>query len=49
MQRALFWVKPQPEERFSSMENSLKNRMYRARKRGLDLMEGGYLELMHGT
>ena len=31
---------------YASFEGALKNRMYRARKRGIELMQGGYQELM---
>lgn len=31
---------------FSKSDPALKNRMYRARKRGIELMQGGYLSLM---
>ena len=34
------------EERFSDPDKSMKNRMFRARKKGLDLMNGGYFDLM---
>ena len=34
------------ESGHSSFEGALKNRMYRARKRGIELMQGGYLNLI---
>ena len=34
------------KERFSDPDKSMKNRMVRARKKGLELMNGGYLDLM---
>lgn len=33
-------------ERFAEPDKSMKNRMVRARKKGIELMEGGYLDLM---
>lgn len=34
------------DERFGDPDKSMKNRMVRARKKGLELMNGGYLDLM---
>jgi len=35
-------------ERFADPDKSMKNRMVRARKKGIELMEGGYINLMKG-